>query len=356
MAKGRRTAAGRPPPPPFRFGTAHRTLRAVLIYAGIDEAGYGPLLGPLCVAVAVVAIDDLDGLALDGVKAPDLWQRLRHAVSASPSERTKIAIADSKKLKGSKESKAHPLRHLERGVLAASVAAGRALPATDDELFTQLGIAVAGRDESPWYAEPTALPLAHDRDHLAIAANRLALAGREASVRFAHLACTALDGLGFNRLAASSQKSDMNLALALRHADQVWRAFDGTHPRIVIDRQGGRAYYREVLQTSFPEATIQILGETESTSRYRLEDRRGPITLSFEAESETKHLPTALASMAAKYARELHMLRMNRFFTGLLPELKPTAGYVEDGRRYLRDIRPALRQLGVREEQLVRSR
>jgi len=50
------------------------------------------------------------------------------------------------------------------------------------------------------------------------------------------------------------------------------------------------------------------------------------------------------------------MERMNRFFRGHLPELKPTAGYVEDGRRYLEDVRPVLRRLKIREDQLVRGR
>jgi hypothetical protein len=50
------------------------------------------------------------------------------------------------------------------------------------------------------------------------------------------------------------------------------------------------------------------------------------------------------------------MERMNRFFRGHIAELKPTAGYVEDGRRYLKDISPTLRELGIASERLVRAR
>jgi len=45
----------------------------MLIYAGIDEAGYGPMLGPLCVAGSVFVLPDHDPAA----GAPKLWSTLR---------------------------------------------------------------------------------------------------------------------------------------------------------------------------------------------------------------------------------------------------------------------------------------
>lgn len=328
---------------------------AMLVYAGIDEAGYGPLLGPLCVGCAVVIVDGVDGRAKD-LRAPNLWELLKDAVCESPADKKKrIAVADSKKLKGAKEGKSHPLRHLERGVLSA-VAAERPLPATDADLFGMLGVAVDPPSDSPWYESVTALPLAHDTDALAIAANRLRVACGNAGVRFARLACDALDGARFNAAAATSQKSEMNFAMAMRQIDRVWSEFGPEHPRVVVDRHGGRMHYREPLHLAFPDASITIVAETETLSRYRLEDHRGAITISFEVESESRHLPNALASMTAKFTRELFMERMNRFFRGHLAELKPTAGYVEDGRRYLKDITPTMRALGITSERLVRSR
>jgi hypothetical protein len=63
----------------------------------------------------------------------------------------------------------------------------------------------------------------------------------------------------------------------------------------------------------------------------------------------------ALASMTAKYVRELLMMRLNRYFRSHMPELKPTAGYVEDGRRYIGDIEPLIARLGVDRRSLIRS-
>lgn len=327
----------------------------MLLYCGIDEAGYGPLLGPLCVAAAAFAIEDADGAASD-VRPPDLWTLLRAAVADRPGVRDRIAIADSKRLKGAKEGKAHPLRHLERGVVAALSAATGGAPATDAALFDALGVSLGAADDCPWYGRPVELPLGDSPDALAIAANRLAVATRAAGVRLARLACRVLDGPEFNREARLCRKSELNFRLAMGLVDRLWSDHAGAHPRVVIDRQGGRAQYLDVLGTSFPEASRRVLGESESISRYRLEDARGPITLSFEVESESRHLPCALASMTAKLVRELLMERMNRYFRDLLPELAPTAGYVEDGRRFLAEVRPTLRRLGISEDRLVRAR
>ncbi len=86
-----------------------------------------------------------------------------------------------------------------------------------------------------------------------------------------------------------------------------------------------------------------------------LQDGERELTISFAREADARHLPVALASMTAKYVRELHMARMNRFFVGHQPELKPTAGYVEDGRRYVKDIEPLITKLEIGRKSLVRS-
>ena len=59
---------------------------------------------------------------------------------------------------------------------------------------------------------------------------------------------------------------------------------------------------------------------------------------------------------ATKYARELGMTAFNDFFTGLLAGLKPTAGYTTDGRRWLKDAEPCLRELELRPGCLQRER
>jgi hypothetical protein len=59
--------------------------------------------------------------------------------------------------------------------------------------------------------------------------------------------------------------------------------------------------------------------------------------------------------MTAKYTRELWMRRLNRWFAGRVDGLAPTAGYVEDGRRFLASVRGTLVADELEEALLVRA-
>jgi hypothetical protein len=76
----------------------------------------------------------------------------------------------------------------------------------------------------------------------------------------------------------------------------------------------------------------------------------------FEVEAEERHFPVALASMTAKLVRELAMLRFNRYWSGRMAELKPTAGYRNDAWRFLDDIAAVIPQCGLPRAAFVRER
>src|SRR5687767_14989673 len=75
---------------------------------GVDEAGYGPNLGPLVVSATVWEIPD----AADEF---DFYERLKEAVATAPCDDERVVIADSKQL----FKPGGDWRRLERGVGAA---------------------------------------------------------------------------------------------------------------------------------------------------------------------------------------------------------------------------------------------
>ncbi len=325
-------------------------MPGVLVYAGIDEAGYGPVLGPLCVAASVFVLKDHDAAA---GAAPDLWKLLKAAVCRKGGDtRRRVAVEDSKKLKGANGSvKTHPLKTLERGVLGFTLMRCPC-PVKDIDFFNWLGVRVA---RHPWLTSEVPLPVAHSVDQLRVVAAKLARACDNAGVQFSHLLCDAIDPADFNRQVRDTRnKSSVNMTAALRTADAIWNQWPDVHPRIVIDRHGGRTHYRDELQTAWPDSSIRILDETEEFSRYHIRQAGRELTVTFVVEAETRHLPVALASMTAKYTRELVMARLNRYFQSHLPELKPTAGYFKDGRRYIDDIAPLITRLRIDRDCLVR--
>ena len=98
------------------------------------------------------------------------------------------------------------------------------------------------------------------------------------------------------------------------------------------------------------------LREAAERRTYRIAAAGRVMDVTFQPRADARHLPVALASMTSKYIRELFMCLLNRFWAAHVPNLKPTAGYPQDARRFLADIHPCRVRLGVPDEHLVRSR
>ncbi|MEL7474599.1 MAG: hypothetical protein AAGK04_14880, partial [Planctomycetota bacterium] len=306
-----------------------------LLYVGIDEAGYGPMLGPLCVGLAGVVIDTFDPAG----GAPDLWERLRDAVCKAPRDKARrIAINDSKALKLSNQGKRHPLTHLERGVLSAL---GGSI-STDAELFDALG---AKPGEGPWYGGPElVLPLASTSDAIGLDANRLSHASANAGIRFVDLRCHITSERAFNAMvretgtkAATTASAFMAALKRVAASDEARGVIEsGGAVRVVCDRLGGRLSYIPLLERA-GTLGVRSIEESPRACVYDLSLSGTEMRVVFMPEADAGHLPVALASMIAKLVRELMMLRFNRYWSARMPELKPTAGYTTDARRWLAD-------------------
>jgi ribonuclease HII len=358
----------------IRADRADLQSRMGVLIAGVDEAGYGPMLGPLCVGLTVFEAPGAPG------QVPCLWQALAAGVCKAPGRggradaSGRVAIADSKQLKlASSVKTTHPLVHLERGVLACVGCLQPdehedglgLLPSTDAGLLAMLEARPPGE---AWYERPVELPVAHGAGQIAIASNLLRRAMGGSGVRLHEMRCRVVGEGEFNALAREGGKAATTGAALREHLGLLWREYasrdqrDGAGLSICCDRQGGRTCYAEFLESALPGAKITTLEETDTRSTYVAEGtgadglaRRAG--LAFLVGAEQKHLPVALASMVAKYVRELMMTRFNawwgeraRAVAGL--DLTPTAGYTTDARRWLHDARDAIDE--AQRERLVR--
>ena len=340
-----------------------------MIYAGIDEAGYGPVLGPMVVARSVFRLHDQAPPAGRFGGPACMWDALKDGVCKTATERRKtgkVAVNDSKKL----HTKAAGLRHLEAGVLGfGDLVAGTnpQMQANELEHVGQwLDAAGGGPTAMPWYAASdehpwAALPVAVTAGELAIGRNMLRRCCEQAGVEIIErpAAAVVFEDVFNQRVAVMRSKAALSFGHVTQHLDHVWRMCDGAPAFVAVDRQGGRTRYRELLADAFTGQTtggeMTVLEETDSCSAYRLEAGERVMTVVFEVSAEDKHLPVALASMTAKYARELMMARLNAWFMQRIEGLVPTAGYATDGNRFLRDVGPHLGRLGVDARMLRRA-
>jgi ribonuclease HII len=331
----------------------------MLIYAGIDEAGYGPFFGPLTVARFVLSIKD----ARPGQPAPDVWKLLSSAICRDLSDKKRrLPVNDSKKL----HTASAGIAHIESAALAFLMASGMNFSDLGQWLA---GVGTFGLDEYqslPWYAQSAdapwqTLPSSADAGGLSISRSMLRIAMEKAGVQVVDAAvCPVLENR-FNRMVHQTKsKASVSFTFVSHHLVSIWDRFGQHDPLVVVDRQSGRMHYRELLQFSFPAAKLAILREDEQTSSYRLTAANPDgqtvrqMTVEFQVESEAQHLPAAMASVIAKYTRELLMARFQDYFSKALPDIKPTAGYGADGKRFWKEISPQLAKLNIREDQIKR--
>jgi len=153
---------GKFPPVALRPAPAVRSrsaMAATRVIVGIDEAGYGPTLGPLVVAGTAFEVPDGVG---------DLWRALAPAVSRKPGHA--IPVDDSKALYPS----SHGLRNLEEGVLPF-LALGGEIPGTLADLLGRVSPPARHLAEYPWYRDRSvAIPRNTYATHVRALASRLA--------------------------------------------------------------------------------------------------------------------------------------------------------------------------------------
>ena len=83
---------------------------------------------------------------------------------------------------------------------------------------------------------------------------------------------------------------------------------------IAVDKLGGRHFYAPLLNEAFPGGWVRVIREGPNLCEYAIDHLPREVHLRFEPRADGCHLNVALASMAAKYLREVCMRQFNRYW------------------------------------------
>jgi hypothetical protein len=327
------------------------------VVAGVDEAGLGPLLGPLTIGYSVFrppspgeALASVLGSVIANEKKVQLDGRLLVADSKIVFQRTPLGEAR--------------LETVALAFLTLAAPSGRP-PETGRSFLARIPEDLRSAIDpsvEPWCAHlPERLPMRAEAAEIArhVAAIAAEMSARATSILDAGVRWVTPADLNAS-FARTDNKSRSHWELSAPILARIFRDHGREGVDVLVDRHGGRMRYGPLLEETFPRARVSVLLEERTVSEYTVAQGEGAekmrMRVAFAERAEGASLAVALASCLAKYAREVSMRAFNDYFASLQPGLKPTAGYFSDGVRWLEEARPAIERSGLHRSRLVRAR
>ncbi len=316
---------------------------------GIDEAGYGPNLGPLVITGSVWPLPQTEN------PLETLTQRLVQsgAIAESLKEQTAgkgaVFVADSKIV-----YKSGSLGPLLDAVLSVLEPVRPESGWTSRNLFAALDPdSETALNANPWdagYCEPlTASPGTVQKFQTALASAQL-----ESPQLFSKVVFPQEFNENVQRL---DSKGTAHACWVLGLVRRILERLPTSEEPILVlsDKLGARNRYASLICTIFEGTMVQTVLESAEKSEYRFLFERRTVNLSFQVRGE-RFLPVALASMTSKLLRELAMRSFNAFWQKRLSDLRETAGYPVDAKRFLAEISPLLKKYQIPESLLWRKK
>jgi ribonuclease HII len=330
----------------MRAGAATVPWAASGSWSGIDEAGYGPNLGPL-VMTRVTA---------EG-REPDVWRDCAGTVrrAGGSGSDLRLRVDDSKRmLKGRTVA---GRAELERTALAVVAEASGSVPEDFDRLIERVRTTPSHPTEIDRWVEGEggiSLPRWCARKELARTIEARPLvheAWRIVSVRAAVIGPELFGKILAPIPEAERLKSLVHhFAFSTLMAD-AWREFLAGDRDLFVrsDKHGGRQYYLETLVPLFLGEWIDRGEETPTRSVYTVHRGARRLRIEIVPRADSSDALAALASIVSKYLRELWMDAFNGFWAGRVAGLRPTSGYPLDAWRFRGEIEAEAARLGLAE-------
>ncbi len=318
---------------------------------GVDEAGYGPAMGPLVIGASVWKVPDHQDVAstlaeLSPEFCASTWSR----------DSTFIPLGDSKKI--------YQPSATTEGLLVALLfwfeQISQSQKSVASLLLEMAPIDLDRMHAIPWYqleliGGAATLPALNGHINDTII-DRAIQKAKLLEIEFVSQQLRVLDEPKFNHLVGvCGNKATVlsEISLELVHSCIEKHGEDVSSIEVYCDRHGGRKRYSPLLSYVFGEwkTWIETVEESNHCSRYgcRWNDRE--VSIQFKVDGDSIY-PSALSSIAAKWAREMLMLRLNQFWGNAVGRAIPrTAGYYVDAVRFADEIQSTATKLGYDKSQ-----
>jgi hypothetical protein len=329
---------------------------------GVDEAGYGPNMGPLVIAASLWRIGS-DFNVLDGMEP--FLPEFKAARWSNQSDF--VPLGDSKKIYQPRQGLSGLSFTVEffESMIRNPGQQGR-------PWFELANLAAHDIDRvqaNPWYQNAQELT---DRNTADVLSDSALIFAREKmsklKIELLDFRLRVLDEAYFNdSVIQFGNKAEVLGQYSLNLAWQVLKDGLPRYPchsiEIYCDRQGGRKMYSGLLTHTFENSHDNIsvplfsaTSESSQSSCYSMEYFGIPTSIRFEVDGDSLFAPAA-SSIVAKWMREILMLRLNRYWQNIVGQsLKPTAGYAVDAARFSKEIEPWVSKLAIAKKRWWRER